>query len=103
MLRTNFHGTQYIDEIVATRDKDKGQLFVHQDRTWNVIGKTDMNGNVVERYTYDPYGGCLVDQETHYGDFNGDQKRTALDRSKKDKASLGCHWQFAASARADRE
>jgi hypothetical protein len=53
---TNFHGTQYIDEIVATRDKDKGQLFVHQDRTWNVIGKTDLSGNVVERYTYDPYG-----------------------------------------------
>jgi hypothetical protein len=54
MLRTNFHGTQYIDEIVATRDKDKGHLLVHQDRTWNVIGKTDLSGNVVERYTYDP-------------------------------------------------
>ncbi|MGB2986228.1 MAG: hypothetical protein WBE26_10125 [Phycisphaerae bacterium] len=28
------HGTQYIDELVMVRVKDKGDLYVHQDADW---------------------------------------------------------------------
>ena len=66
------HGTQYIDELVMMRVKDKGDLYVHQDANWNVIALTDLGGNVVERYTYTPYGQMTVQQVTSYGDRDGD-------------------------------
>ena len=44
------HGTQYIDELVMMRVKDKGDLYVHQDANWNVIALTDLGSSVVERY-----------------------------------------------------
>lgn len=50
------HGTQYIDELVMMRVKDKGDLYVHQDANWNVVALTDLGGSVVERYVYTPYG-----------------------------------------------
>ncbi len=37
-------GTQYIDELVMVRVKDKGDLYVHQDANWNVVGLTDLGG-----------------------------------------------------------
>lgn len=36
------HGTQYIDELVMVRVANKGDLYVHQDANWNVIGLTDL-------------------------------------------------------------
>ncbi len=66
------HGTQYIDELVMMRVKDKGGLYVHQDANWNVIGLTDMGGSLVERYVNTPYGIMTVNQETGYGDRDGD-------------------------------
>ena len=55
MYRQFIHGTQYIDELVMVRVKDKGDLYVHQDANWNVVGLTDLGGHHVERYVYSPY------------------------------------------------
>ncbi|MCC6699393.1 MAG: RHS repeat-associated core domain-containing protein, partial [Candidatus Hydrogenedentes bacterium] len=58
------YGT-YVDEILAMfRDTD-GQpgfetYYYLQDDLYNVIGLTDANGNVVERYTYNDYGAPTV-------------------------------------------
>ncbi|MCC6699389.1 MAG: RHS repeat-associated core domain-containing protein [Candidatus Hydrogenedentes bacterium] len=58
------YGT-YVDEILAMfRDTD-GQpgletYYYLQDDLYNVLGLTDANGNVVERYTYDDYGAPTV-------------------------------------------
>ncbi len=38
------HGTQYIDEVVMIRAKGKGDLYVHQDANWNVVGTTGLGG-----------------------------------------------------------
>jgi len=56
----------YIDEIVAMYRDTDGQpgLETHyyiQDDLYNVVALTDVNGDVVERYTYDDFGswrGC---------------------------------------------
>ena len=74
------HGTQYIDELVMMRAKDKGDLYVHQDANWNVIALTDLGGSVVERYIYTPYGEIQVHQETGYGDRDGDGDVDATDK-----------------------
>ena len=74
------HGTQYIDELVMMRVKDKGDLYVHQDANWNVIALTDLGGNVVERYTYTPYGQMTVQQVTSYGDRDGDRVVDSTDK-----------------------
>ncbi|UCE61673.1 MAG: hypothetical protein JSU63_07975 [Phycisphaerales bacterium] len=70
-----------IDELVVTRTADKGDLYVHQDANWNVIGLTDLGGNVVERYTYTPYGRMAVDGVTGPGDYDGDFHVGAADRA----------------------
>jgi RHS repeat-associated protein len=74
------HGTRYIDELVMVRVADKGDLYVHQDANWNVIGLTDLGGNLVERYKLTPYGQLTVDQETGYGDRDGDGDVDATDK-----------------------
>ena len=74
------HGTQYIDELVMVRVKDKGDLYVHQDANWNVIGLTDLEGSIVERHVYRPYGEVTVNQETGYGDRDGDGDVDATDK-----------------------
>ncbi len=74
------HGTQYIDELVMVRVKDKGDLYVHQDANWNVIGLTDLGGHLVERYVLTPYGEPTVYQETGYGDRDGDGDVDATDK-----------------------
>ncbi len=75
------HGTRYIDELVMVRVADKGDLYVHQDANWNVIGLTDMGGSTVERYVLSPYGQLTVNQETGYGDYDGDGDVDATDRA----------------------
>ncbi len=65
------HGTRYIDEIVCQRVKDRGWAYVHQDANWNVTALTAMNGAVIERYWYKPYGAFVAAAE--YGWFDYDQ------------------------------
>ncbi len=74
------HGTQYIDEVVIMRVKEKGDLYVHQDANWNVIGTTDLGRHVVERDIYTPYGELTVHQDTGFGDRDGDQDVDATDK-----------------------
>ena len=74
------HGTQYIDELVMMRVKDKGDLYVHQDANWNVIALTDLGGSVVQRNTYTPYGQMTVHQGTSFGDRDGDLDVDATDK-----------------------
>ncbi len=75
------HGTQYIDELVMVRVADKGDLYVHQDANWNVLGMTDLGGNLVERHVYTPYGELTVDQGTSFGDYDGDGDVDCTDRA----------------------
>jgi len=73
-------GTQYIDELVMVRVASKGDLYVHQDANWNVVGLTDLGGHLVERYVYSPYGELIVDQSTGFGDRDGDGKVDSTDK-----------------------
>jgi RHS repeat-associated protein len=79
MVAQYVHGTQYIDEIVLARFADQGDLYVHQDANWNVIGLTDLGGRVVERFAYSPYGELTVSAETFFGDYDGDGDVDATD------------------------
>jgi RHS repeat-associated protein len=81
MVQQFIHGTQYIDELVMMRRAGHGDLYVHQDANWNVIGATDLNGQFVERYEYTPYGELTVHQETGSGDYDGDQDVDSTDRA----------------------
>jgi hypothetical protein len=47
---------------------------------WNVIGLTDLGGSLVERHVYRPYGEVTVNQETSYGDRDGDGDVDATDK-----------------------
>jgi hypothetical protein len=73
-------GLRYIDEVVMVRVKDEGELYVHQDANWNVVGLTDLGGRLVERYVYRPYGEVTVHQLGGYGDYDGDGDVDANDR-----------------------
>jgi len=81
------HGTQYIDELVMVRVADKGDLYVHQDANWNVIGLTDLGGSVVERYVYTPYGEVTVYQETGYGGERSEREQPAMRKASRTRAS----------------
>jgi len=80
MVQQFIHGTQYIDELVMVRVKDKGDLYVHQDANWNVIGLTDLGSHLVEHYKYSPYGELTVDQDDGFGDRDGDGKVDSTDK-----------------------
>jgi RHS repeat-associated protein len=80
MVQQFIHGTQYIDELVMVRVADKGDLYVHQDANWNVIGLTDLGRHVVERYVYTPYGELIVHQDTGFGDRDGDGDVDSTDK-----------------------
>jgi RHS repeat-associated protein len=73
-------GLRYIDEVVMVRVKDEGELYVHQDANWNVVGLTDLGGRLVERYVYRPYGEVIVHQLGGYADYDGDGDVDANDR-----------------------
>ena len=62
MVQQFIHGTQYIDELVMMRRAGRGDLYIHQDANWNVIGATDLNARLVERYEYTPYGELTAHQ-----------------------------------------
>ena len=80
MVQQFIHGTRYVDELVQLRVKDKGDLYVHQDANWNVVALTDLGGSVVERYVYTPYGEVIVQQDTAYGDRDGDKDVDSADK-----------------------
>jgi hypothetical protein len=73
-------GLRYIDEVVMVRVKDEGELYVHQDANWNVVGLTDLGGRLVERYVYRPYGEVIVHQLGGYADYDADGDVDANDR-----------------------
>jgi RHS repeat-associated protein len=75
VLRQVVHGTRYIDEVVLEILED-GVAWVHQDANWNVMALTDFAGRVLERNHQTPYGVITVDQETYFGDSDGDGKVT---------------------------
>jgi RHS repeat-associated protein len=56
----------YVDAMVL-RDQSSQhngvldqRLYVQTDANWNVTALVDVNGNIVERYVYDPYGAVTV-------------------------------------------
>lgn len=65
------HGTRYIDEVVL-EVLEEGVAFVYQDANWNVKVLTDFVGQTLERYDQTPYGVVTVDQQTMFGDYDGD-------------------------------
>jgi RHS repeat-associated protein len=80
MVAQFIHGTQYIDELVMMRAADKGDLYVHQDANFNVIGVTDLGGSLIERYVLEPYGELTMHQLSSYGDRDGDGDVDATDK-----------------------
>ena len=58
-----------------------GEFYIHQDANWNVVGVTDLGGNVVERNVLTPYGQLTVDQKTAPGDYDGDGDVDSTDRA----------------------
>ncbi|MBE7455094.1 MAG: hypothetical protein HS102_00455 [Planctomycetia bacterium] len=78
-----YHGTQYIDEIVAMR-LEHGYAVVYQDANWNAIATCDLAGRVLERVFTTPYGSPIIEPETYFGDYDGDG-----DVDSTDDASLG--------------
>jgi len=83
VLQQVYHGTQYIDEIVAMR-LEKGYAVVYQDANWNTIATCDLAGRVLERVFTTPYGSPIIEPETFFGDYDGDG-----DVDSTDDASLG--------------
>jgi len=50
-------GMGYVNDLVLLDNYSTGvRLYAEQDANWNVTSLTDSNGNVVERFVYDPYG-----------------------------------------------
>jgi RHS repeat-associated protein len=49
----------YVDEAL-TMDRAGQSYYYHQNALWSPHALTDASGNVVERYTYDAYGGIIV-------------------------------------------
>jgi RHS repeat-associated protein len=57
-LATYTYGN-YIDEVL-TMDRGGQTYYFHQNALWSPHALTDTGGDVVERYTYDAYGGVMV-------------------------------------------
>ena len=52
-------GVRYIDDLVC-RDIASERLYALQDRQYKVIALSNTSGNVVERYSYTPYGESTI-------------------------------------------
>jgi RHS repeat-associated protein len=62
----NIWSPVYVDALVL-RDQSSQhngvldqRLYAQQDTNWNITALVDANGNVLERYDYDPYGSTAV-------------------------------------------
>jgi RHS repeat-associated protein len=53
--RTYVWGQRYVDDLVL-RDTSSERLYALQDAHFNVVALTDDDGDVVERFAYQPYG-----------------------------------------------
>jgi RHS repeat-associated protein len=49
----------YVDEVL-TMERGGQTYYYHQNGLWSPYALTDPRGNVIERYTYDAYGGVIV-------------------------------------------
>jgi RHS repeat-associated protein len=99
-LRQYLWGTRYTDELIwidvngnpaesndCDPDDQTGEStadarrFAHQDRNWNLIAFTDygesVNGEIIERYRYTPYGRFVVLD----GETNGNEMGNVLPTS----------------------
>ncbi|MCO6439168.1 MAG: hypothetical protein J5J06_18920 [Phycisphaerae bacterium] len=47
---------------------------------WNVIATTNLGGNLMEHYVYEPYGSLTVNQSTSWGDRDGDGDVDSTDK-----------------------
>ena len=83
VLQQVYHGTQYVDEIIAMR-LEQGYAVVYQDANWNTIATCDLAGRALERVFTTPYGSPIIEPETYFGDYDGDG-----DVDSTDDASLG--------------
>ncbi len=88
MVQQVVHGTRYIDEAVLEILED-GLVWVHQDANWNVLALTDFAGRALERYDQTPYGIVTVDQESYFGDYDGDSLVTLAEVDSNTNGSLG--------------
>ncbi len=88
MVQQVVHGTRYIDEAVLEILED-GVVWVHQDANWNVLALTDFAGRPLERYDQTPYGIVTVDQESYFGDYDGDSLVTLAEVDSNTNGSLG--------------
>jgi len=100
LLMQVYHGTRYIDEVVAMR-LPHGRAYVHQDANWNVTSLTDLTGAVLERYYYSPYGQVEVVAETYFGDYDGDGFVDAGDADDLCSNGEGCACEFTADVSGD--
>jgi len=100
LLMQVYHGTRYIDEVVAMR-LPHGRAYVHQDANWNVTSLTDLTGAVLERYYYSPYGQMEVVAETYFGDYDGDGFVDSGDADDLCSNGEGCACEFTASVSGD--
>lgn len=62
-------GLRYIDDLVL-RDSTSERLYALQDALFNVVALTDDEGDVVERFAYQPYGESLP-LNPDYTTYNG--------------------------------
>ncbi len=88
MVQQVVPGTRYIDEAVLEILED-GLVWVQQDANWNVLALTDFAGRALERYDQTPYGIVTVDQESYFGDYDGDSLVTLAEVDSNTNGSLG--------------
>jgi RHS repeat-associated protein len=53
-------GVRYVDELICRDDATPQRLYACQDANFNLTAITDISGDVVERYVFDPYGNRLI-------------------------------------------
>jgi len=59
VLRQYIYGAHYLDELVAKLE-DSSLTFYLQDANYNVVALADEDGDVTERYWYEPYGKVTI-------------------------------------------
>jgi len=55
VAREHVYGAHYLDEIIATRESGSLTYYL-QDSNYNVVAVAEDDGDVIERYWYEPYG-----------------------------------------------
>jgi len=63
LLRQYVYGAHYLDELVAKRESGGSLTFYLQDSNYNVVALAEDDGDVIERYCYEPYGTVTFAEE----------------------------------------